>query len=103
MDAPAERVAAVEGGRAAAQDFDALDGGARDAAPINPPAERVVERNAVEEDDGATRPACADAAQRDSLRSGVRRAAARAPEEGEAGNLAEGVVERCRRRGRQVR
>src|SRR5690349_11377640 len=99
----AKRVAAVERGRAAAQDFYAVDGGTRDSAPVNPAAERVIERDAVGEDNGPAGPARADAAQRDSLRSRVRGPAARAPEQSKAWNLAERVVEGRRRGCRDIR
>src|SRR5205814_8776260 len=78
---------AVEIGGAAAEDLDAVERRARHAAPVDPAAEGIVERDAVVENKRARRPAGADAAQRDALRGRVGRAAAGAAEEGEAGNL----------------
>ncbi len=94
IDDAAERGAAVEVRRAAAQHFHRVDVGARHAAPVDPAAERVVERDAVHEDYGAARAARADAAQRDALRGRVGRAAAAPAEEAEARDLSERVVER---------
>src|SRR6185369_10591041 len=98
VDDAAERVRAIEARRAALHDFDARHGLTRHAAPVNPAAERVINRNAIAQDHGAARARRADAAQADALRRRVRRAAARTAEEREARHLSEYVIERQRRR-----
>jgi len=93
MDHAAERAVAVEVGRASAQHFDAIERSAGDAASVDPAAEGVVERHAVVEDEGAAGPAAPDAAEGGALGRRVRGAAARSPEEREAGHLAQHVVD----------
>lgn len=89
----AQGAAPVEVRRPAPQDLEPLDRGARDARPVHPAAEGVVERQAVGEHEGAARPARPEAAQRHALRGRVGGAAAGAPEEREADDLAQRVVD----------
>src|SRR5438270_12430226 len=90
----AHRAAAVEVGRTAAYDFDTVDGNAGHASPVNPAAERIVERDAVVEHERARRAAGANAAQRNALRSRIRAAAAGTAEKRKAGHLPQRVVGR---------
>src|SRR5207247_6776096 len=76
----------------AMDDLDLLDGLERDAVPVHPAPERVVDRDTVEQHEGAARTARADAAERQALRCGVTDDARRAPEQAEAGHLAEEIV-----------
>src|SRR5256885_911320 len=86
------RPAAIDRARAAAKTSDAADTRRRHAPPIDPTAERIVQRHAVRENDRAARTACADAAQTDALRGRIRRATASAAEQLEACDLPERVV-----------
>ena len=56
----------------------------RHARPVDPAAERIVERDAVEQDERAALAARTDAAQRHALRRRLRDEAAGAPEQAEA-------------------
>jgi hypothetical protein len=47
LDDAAERIGSVEIAGAAAHDFDAIDRGQRHAIPVDPAAERIVERHAI--------------------------------------------------------
>ena len=62
-------------------------------APVHPAAEGIVEGHAVVEHEGAAGPAAPEAAQGHALGGGVGDAAARAAEQGEAGDVAQRVVE----------
>ena len=94
----ADRVGAVEVAAAAALDLDAIDRRLRHLAPVDPPAEGVVERQAVGEHQRAALCRAADAAQRHALGGRIRRARGRAAEEREPGNHLQRVVERQRAR-----
>ena len=63
------------------------------AIPVDPSAERVVERNAIFENKSAARAAGAETAQRYTLSRGIRGAAAGAAEEAEPRDLAQRVIE----------
>ena len=92
LDDAAQGPGAVEVRRPAPQHLDALEGEAGHSRPVDPAAERVVEREAVGEDEGAARPARPEPPQRHALGGGVGGAAAGAAEEGEAGDLPQRVV-----------
>ena len=92
----AEGAAAVEVRRSAAQHLDPLDRQARQARPVDPAAEGVVERDAVGQHQRAARAARAQSAQRHALRGRVGGAAAGPPEQREAHDLAQRVVEEPR-------
>ena len=90
---PAERGVAP-GGRAAAADyFDAGERFPRELAPEHPAAERVVERNTVEEDERAAGSARTEPAKGNALRGGIGGKAVAAAEETETRDRAEGAVE----------
>ena len=93
VDDAAHSLGAVEVGGAAAHQLDGAHGLARDAVPIDPAPERIVERDAVLEHQRAAGSARAHAAQRDALRRGVRDAAARPAKQSEPGRLAQRIVE----------
>jgi hypothetical protein len=102
LDHAAERSAAVEIGRPAAQHLEPLDVEARGARPVDPAAKGVVERKPVGQHERAARAARSQAAQRHALRGGIRRAAARAAEEREADHLAQRIVDEGRGRDEQL-
>src|SRR4030095_4046950 len=87
VDDAAERVIAPRARATAANDLDLLDPLQRDAVPVDPAAEGVVDRYAVDQHEGAAGTARADAAQREALGRRVRDEARRAPEEAEARDL----------------
>ena len=93
MNDAAERVTAVEAGRALLRDLNIGDGLSRNAIPVDPAAERVVQRNSVLENQGAAGAVRTQAAQRNSLGRGICRTAAGAPEEAESGNLAKVIIQ----------
>jgi hypothetical protein len=99
LDDAAERRAPPRARAAAAHDLDALQRLPRDPAPVHPATERVVERGAVEQHQGAADAARADAAQRHPLGGRLRHHRAGAPEQREARRLAERVVDGDRARG----
>ena len=92
VDDAAHGVVAVQARARAVDDLDALGALQRHARPVDPAAERIVERHAVDEHERAADAARPDAAQRDALRGRMRRQAARAPEQAERRNLPEHVV-----------
>ena len=98
VDDAAEGVVAPHARAAAADDLDLLDALQRDAVPVHPAAERVVDRDAVDQHEGAAGPARADAAEREALSGRVRHEARRAAEQAEAGHLSQEVVEGLARR-----
>ena len=98
VDDPAHRVVAVQARRGAVDDFDALGIHHRHARPVDPAAERIVERNVVEQHEGAADAARSDAAQRHALRRRIRRNAAGSPEQAERRHLPQHVVGDDRRR-----
>src|SRR5262249_26707017 len=69
---------------AAADDLDLLDPLQRDAVPVDPAAEGVVGRHAVDQHERPAGAARADAAERETLGRGMRDETRRAPEEAEA-------------------
>lgn len=90
---PAERGVAPGGSTAATDYFDAGERFPRELAPEHPAAERVVERNTIEEDERAAGPTGAEPAKRNALRGGIGRKAVAAAEETETGDRTEGAVE----------
>ena len=93
LDHSAEGIAAVETGGAFLGDLDVGDRLAGDTVPVDPCAERVVERNSILENQSTARAAGAEAAQRYTLSCGIRGAAAGAAEEAEPRDLAQRVIE----------
>ena len=102
LDYASERVAAVEARSSLLGDFDSGNGFGGDAIPENPAAEWIVEWDAILQDEGATGTVCAEATKRNSLRGGICGAATEAAVEAEAGDLAQRVIERERRRVLQI-
>ena len=98
VDDAADGVVAPGARAAAADDLDLLDPLQRDAVPIDPAAEGVVGRHAVDQHERPAGAARADAAERETLGRGMRDETRRAPEEAEAWDLAQEVVERHARR-----
>ena len=98
VDDAAHRDVAVQTRRRALGDLDAVHAGERHAGPVHPPAERIVERDAVEQDERAALTARADPAQRDALRGRLRHQAAGPAKEAERGHLPQHVVGEQRRR-----
>ena len=94
----AERAVAVNVARGAADDVDALQRGHRHAVPVDPRAERVVQRDVVGDDERAAGARRRHAAQRHPLRRRVGDGGRRAAEEAEAGNGSQLIVEPERRR-----
>ncbi len=92
VDDAAHRVVPVQAGARAIDDFDPIDSLERHSRPVHPAAERVVERDAVEEDERAAHAARPDAAKRDALRGRMRREAARPAEQAEGRNLTKHIV-----------
>ena len=91
---PAHRVVSEEARGRPADDLDPLDGPERRLVPGDVPVDRVVQRHAVQQDEG---PVAAEAAHRDVVRRRLDRVAA--PErEVQADDVPEGVVERPGRR-----
>ena len=90
----AEGAGAVQVRGPAAQHLDALEGEPRHPRPVHPPAEGIVEREAVGEDEGTAGSARPEAPQGHPLGGGVGGAAARATEEREADDLPQRVVHR---------
>ncbi len=93
LDDPAQGVVAVEGGAAAGHDLDPVDAEPGDRAPVDPAAEGVVGRDAVDQDQAAGDPRGADAAEVHSLGGRVGDDAARPPEEPEGGDDPEELVD----------
>ena len=95
MDAmPQSAHPAVRLREAGPHDLDAINSGLRNAVPVDPCAERVVQGQSV---DQHQRAACAGprhTPQRDTLGGGVRRARGGPSKQTEAGRVAERVVER---------
>src|SRR5438094_8077773 len=77
----------------AVDDLDLLDRLERDPIPVHPAPERVVDRDTVEQHEGAARAAGADAAEWEGLSGGGSGAARRAPEQADARHRAEGTGE----------
>jgi hypothetical protein len=97
-DRARERGTAIEGRGPAAHHLDSAQSRVRHAPPCDPSAEGIVQGNAVVEDGGPGGAAAADASQGNALGRRVGGAAARPPEEREAGNLPENFVNREGRR-----
>ncbi len=91
---PGHRVGAIQIAAAAALDFDAIDRRLRDLVPIDPAAERVVERDAIGQHQRSAGSRAAQAAKRDALSGRVRHARGRAAEEREPRHHLQGVVDR---------
>ena len=102
LDDAADRVGAVEVAAAAAQHLDAVDRRLRQLVPVDPAAERVVERHAVGEHQRPARTGAAQAAQRDALRRGIRHARRGAAEQREPRHQLERIVERHGRLRREI-
>ncbi len=93
-DGAGEGGVAEEAGAAARLDEDGIERGGWDLVPQNVTGEGIVERDTIEEDEGAAGAARPEVAKGDALRGGIGGAAAVAPEEAEAGDLgAEDIVE----------
>src|SRR5579872_3697092 len=67
VDDPSQSAATVEAGGPATQNFHCANRLAGNASPIDPSTKRIIEWNAVVQDQGATGAAGADAAERYSL------------------------------------
>src|SRR6185437_16233229 len=89
-DSAAHRAIAEQAGRCAAIDFDAAYVGRIDTVPIDPAAERIIQRDAVPENQRPAGARGAGSAKRNTLRSGICDNAGGAAEQAEPGT--------CRRR-----
>ena len=98
LDHAAERRIPPQVGRSSFDDLDAFQGELRNASPVDPPSEGIVQREGVVEDERAARSGSAQPAQAHALGRRVRGPAARPPEKGEPGNPPERVVENRGRR-----
>ena len=92
VDHAAHAVVAVQARTRAVDHLDAIDALERNARPVDPSAERIVEGHAVHEHERAADTARPDPAKRHALRGGMRRQAAAAPEQAEGRHLPEHVV-----------
>ena len=92
VDHTAHAVIPVEARARTVDDLDAVHALHRHTRPVHPAPERIVERHAVHEDEGAADPARSDPAQRDTLRGWMRRQAAAAPEQAERRHQAQHIV-----------
>ena len=92
VDHAAHAVVAVQARARAVDDLDAIDALERNARPVDPAAERIVERHAVHEHERAADAARPDPAQRHALRGRMRRQAAAAPEQAEGRHLPQHIV-----------
>ena len=92
-DGTAHGEIAEEAGGCAAGDFDAVDIVGKEAGPVDPAAEGVVHGDGIEQDKGAAGARRSHPAERNALGGGVGGDAGIAPEQREAGHLAEAVVE----------
>ena len=92
VDDAAHAVVAVDARARPFDDLDAIDGVERQAAPVHPSAERIVDGNIVDEHERAADAARPDPAQRDTLRRRMRGQAAGTPEQAEGRELAEQIV-----------
>src|SRR4029077_3268456 len=72
LDDAAEGVVAPDARAAAADDLDLLDALQRNTVPVDPAAEGVIDRYAVDQHEGAAGAARTDAAQRETLGRRVR-------------------------------
>ena len=99
IDDTPHRDVAVQARGAAFGDLDAVDAGERHPRPIHPAAKRIIERNAVQQDQRAALTAWPDATQRDALCGRLRHEAAGPPEQAEARHLTQHIIgeERGRR------
>lgn len=102
VDDTGQGAAAVHVGGPPAQHFHPPHRRARDAAPLHPASEGVVDGHPVVQDESAARAARTHAAQERALGGGIGRTTAGAAEQAEPRHLAQGVVERHRRRHLQV-
>jgi len=102
LDHAPEGGAAIEVRSRAAQHLDPAEGEPGDSAPVDPAAERIVQGDAVRQDQGPARAARPQPPERHPLCRRVGKAAPGTAEEGEAGHLAEGVVDRPGRGGLQL-
>ena len=98
VDDATEGIVAPGARAAAPDDLDLLDALQRDAVPVDPAAERVVDRHSVHQHERPAGAARSDAAQREPLRRRMRDKARRAAEQAEARHLPEEVVEGLARR-----
>ena len=92
VDDAAHGVVAVQARARSVHDLDAVHALERHAGPVHPPAERIVERDAVDEHQRAAHAARPDPAQRHALRGRMRGEAAGAPEQAEGRDLPEHIV-----------
>ena len=93
VDDAADGARSIEVAGAAADEFDGLDGELGLLLPVNPSAERVVERHIVFGDERAAGGGGTQAAQADALRGGIGDQRTGAAEELDAGKLAQLIVE----------
>ena len=93
VDHAADGARSVEVAGAAADELDVFDGELGLLLPVNPAAERVVERDIVFGDEGAAGGGGTEGAKADSLRSGIGDERAGAAKELDAGKLAQLVIE----------
>src|SRR5262249_11119570 len=91
-DSAQSRVA-VEIGAAPFNDLYTIDIHLRNATPIDPTAEGIVQGIAVQQHKRATRAVCAQPAQRDSLGSRICGETARSSKQAETGNLSQLIVD----------
>jgi len=97
-----ERGVAPGGGSAAGDEFDAEQPFARDLGPGDPAAERIIERDTVEQHERTAGPAGSEAAKGNALRGGVGGEAVAPAKQTERGNAAECAVERSGRCDTQI-
>jgi hypothetical protein len=89
----AHRTGAVKIPRGAAHDFHAIDGRERNAVPVDPTAERIIQRHAIGEHERAARARTGHAAQRHALRRGIGDARRRAAEQRKTRSGSQRVIE----------
>src|SRR6185437_1787849 len=92
-DSAAHRAIAEQAGRCAAIDFDAAYVGRIDTVPIDPAAERIIQRDAVPENQRPAGARGAGSAKRNTLRSGICDNAGGAAEQAETGHLPQAIVQ----------
>src|SRR4029450_12179095 len=92
VDDTSHRDVAVQTRRRALSDLDAVHAGERHPGPVHPPAKRIVEGDAVEQDEGAALTARPDPSQRDALGGWLRHQGTGPTKEAERGHLSQHVV-----------
>ena len=99
----ADGIRAVQVAAAAAQHLDAIDRDLRQFVPVDPAAERVVQRHAVGEHERPARTGSAEPSKRDALRGRIRHARRRAAKQRESGHQLQRIIERHRSRSSAAR